>query len=524
MSHSRLIRTASRLRWTVDGLPFRLLGGETHNSAGSNLDHIDRVIAHARDLGVNGLIVPVSWELTEPVEGRFDLTLAEGILLRLRAAGLRWVPLWFGAIKNSNAAYAPAWVKTDLRRFPRTEIVAGRPSNMLSVFTPELVERDARALATVMARLAELDRGHGTIVALQPENEVGILGASRDHSAQAERAFASAVPPELMASLAAQADLRPEVARPWAAAGRRQAGTWAEVFGGAADEVFMSWHMGRYVGQVAAAARVAYDVPCLANAWIVQHAAELPGQYPSGGPVAGMLDVWRAAAPAIDVFACDIYLDDFAGVCADYHQRGNGLLIPEARRDERMAAKFLYAVGQHDCLGFAPFGIESVGQGASPPCDGVIALGAPIHESGPVGADLLRRSYQMLGDMLPVIDPLLGTDRAAGILQQGSESQVIVLGGYRFTINWTLAWDQLNPGCGGLIVSPRDGEFIIAGFNLKIAIAPASGSGVADFLEIDEGRYQAGQWQPGRRLNGDEAWLRLGSEPGVRRCRLYCYG
>ena len=156
-------------------------------------------------------------------------------------------------------------------------------------------------------------------------------------------------------------------AQPWQDAGRCSAGTWSEVFGQAADEIFMAWHCATFVGQVAAAGRQAYAVPTFANAWIVQHAAERPGQYPSGGPIAGMIDVWRAAAPAIDAYAWDIYLDDVAGVCADYHQSGNPLLIPEIRRDERMAVKCWYAIGQHDCQAFAPFGIESVGHGAVSP-------------------------------------------------------------------------------------------------------------------------------------------------------------
>lgn len=522
---SRFLRsTDGRLRWEVAGRPFRLLGGETHNSAGSCLAHLDGVIDHAVALGCNGLIVPLSWELVEPVEGRFDLSLAEGILERLRRRGLRWVPLWFGAIKNTNGAYAPAWVKTDLARFPRVETTPGRPSNMLSVFTPELVERDARALSVVMSRLAQLDADQGTIIALQPENEVGILGAARDHAPAAEAAFAQQVPAQLLTGLAAVPDLRREVAEPWKVAGSRCAGTWSEVFGSAADEIFMSWHLGRYVGTVAAAARAAYEVPVFANAWLVQNAQEKPGQYPSGGPVAGMMDVWRVAAPAIDALAPDIYLDDFAGACADYAQKGNPLIIPEARRDERLAAKLWYAVGQHDCLGFAPFGIESVGLSASPPCDGVIALGAPIYESGTHAAGLLRQTYRLLGDLLPVIDHLLGTPQAVGILQRSDAPQIITLGGYRFTVEWTVPFDPLHAGCGGLIVSPGAGEFILAGFNLRVAISPAEGGGTADFLALDEGDYRAGCWIPGRRLNGDEAWLRVGSVPGVRRCTLYSFG
>ena len=497
-----------------------------HNSSGSCLAYLTGALDRAQLLGVNSVIIPLSWELIEPHEGTFDWTLPDGILDLLHCRGLRWIPQWFGAIKNTNAAYAPPWVKTDGERFPRVRDARGRATNMLSVFSPELVAADATAVGHVMARLAHRDRGHGAVIAFQPENEVGVLGQSRDYSAAACAAFDQPVPPGLLALLHEDpqaADLRPEVREPWSVAGRRRSGRWPEVFGAAADEVFMAWHFARFVGQLAAAAQAEYAVPVLANAWIVQHAREPAGAYPSGGPVAGMIDVWRAAAPAIGIYACDIYLDDFASVCADYHQRGNPLLIPEARRDERMAVKCWYAIGQHDCLGFAPFGIESVGLGSAPPIDGAVALGTSAYESTVAGASLLAKTYRLLGDLLPAIEPWLGSPRAVGILQRGSASQVIDLGGYRFIVEWLLPYDPLNPGCGGLMVSPCDGEFIVAGMNLRISIHAVDGLGTADFLSLDEGDYQAGRWIPGRRLNGDEAWLRLGAEPGVRRCHLYCY-
>lgn len=32
-----------------------------------------------------------------------------------------------------------------------------------------------------------------------------------------------------------------------------------------------------------------------------------PGEYPSGGPLTHLIDIWHAAAPAIDVLGVDIY-------------------------------------------------------------------------------------------------------------------------------------------------------------------------------------------------------------------------
>ena len=41
------------------------------------------------------------------------------------------------------------------------------------------------------------------------------------------------------------------------------------------------------------------------------------------------MDIWRAGAPRIDLFAADIYSPDFVGFCAKYTQSGNPLFIPE---------------------------------------------------------------------------------------------------------------------------------------------------------------------------------------------------
>jgi hypothetical protein len=43
-----------------------------------------------------------------------------------------------------------------------------------------------------------------------------------------------------------------------------------------------------------------------------------------------MLDIWHAAAPAVDAFAPDIYVKDFKGVCADFIRPFNPLIVPES--------------------------------------------------------------------------------------------------------------------------------------------------------------------------------------------------
>ena len=62
----------------VHGQPFILLAGEVHNSNSSSLKTMEKVWEKAEALGMNALLVPVTWELVEPVEGQFDFTLVDG--------------------------------------------------------------------------------------------------------------------------------------------------------------------------------------------------------------------------------------------------------------------------------------------------------------------------------------------------------------------------------------------------------------------------------------------------------------
>jgi hypothetical protein len=120
---------------------------------------------------------------------------------------------------------------------------------------------------------------------MQVENESGVLGDSRDRSQMAEAAWARPVPADLMNYLARnRATLRPELQQVWGQNGNKPSGTWTEVFGTDewADEVFMAYYMGHFMGEVARDGKAELNIPMYANAWLgPQPGQDLPGQYPS---------------------------------------------------------------------------------------------------------------------------------------------------------------------------------------------------------------------------------------------------
>ena len=354
----------------VHDRPYVMLAGEVHNSSPSSPAYMEDVWAKAEKLSLNTILAPVTWELTEPEEGVFDFSLVDSLLAQARSYGKKLVLLWFGAWKNAQCYYAPEWVKSDMTRFRRAEMVKGQrkmiltdfhnfPYSTLSAFCPVTQEADARAFARLMAHLRETDREENTVIAVQVENETGFMGAAREHSDEADAAFARNVPQELVTFMLSHTEAMASDVRDALLSGKRE-GTWEEVFGPVAEEIFTAWYTASYVEAVAAAGKAEYPLPMAVNCWLDK--GHKPGRFPSGGPVARVMEVWKQAAPHIDVFGPDIYVPYFCDVCDSYRKLDNPLFIPEAASHAYAAARELYAVGHHHAVGYSPFGFEEMGE------------------------------------------------------------------------------------------------------------------------------------------------------------------
>jgi beta-galactosidase GanA len=519
--------TATQL--VVDGAPFLILGGETGNSSGEAA-YLRPFWPALRALKLNTVLAPVYWDLTEPGEGQFDFSQVDGLISDARAHQMRLVLLWFASWKNSVSCYAPAWVKTDTHRFPRARDQAGQDLDILSPFAAQNQQADARAFARLMRHLREFDSDRHTVIMVQVENEIGMIPEARDRSVAADGLFAQPVPPSLVAHLRRHDDqLVPELRALWLAQGRQSTGTWEQVFGRgpATDEIFMAWHFASYTQAVASAGKAEYGLPMFVNAALIRP-GYLPGQYPSGGPLPHLLDVWRAAAPAIDFLSPDIYFPNFAEWCRSYTRSGNPLFIPEAQRTGDASVNVLYAVGQHDAIGFAPFGIESM--------------------TGPAAASLVE-SYTLLAQLAPTLLAHQGRGTMAGLLPESAEQrqpQQLLLGGYVLRVTYeqqpapspaegyVVPAGAASPAAtrwpaGGLVIATGRDEFLFAGTSVTVTFAPAaSEDATIGILSVEEGKFENGQWSHLRCLSGDQTHqgrhLRL--EPGrfsVQRIRLYRY-
>jgi len=523
--HLKKQGTATQL--IVDGKPYLVLGGELSNSAATTLDSMKPIWSRLAQLNLNTVLVPAYWDLIEPREGEFDFKLVDGIIEDARQHNLRLVFLWFASWKNSMSCYAPEWVKTNQQRFPRSVAKDGHGMELLSPFCDANATADAQAFAAFMRHVKEVDGNQHTVIMVQVENEIGMIPDARDWSPEATRLYREPVPRELMAYLDDHREiLAPELRAAWEKAGFKSAGTWEKVFGAgpASEEIFMAWHFARYTNRVAAAGKAEHALPMFVNAALVRPGYP-PGRYPSAGPLPHLIDIWQAAAPQIDFLSPDIYFPNFVEWCQRYHQSGNPLFIPEAVRESRSAANIFYAVGQHDSIGLSPFAIDYVNDSQG---------------------QLLKQSYELLGELAPLILAHQGRGTMAGVVPnvpfQGTPvptKQTVDLGDYSFEVTFEQPLEPtslpgLDPGqwlSGGVIVCEGHDEFVIAGTGLVATFAPRGPNTAQEKVgisSIQEGHYADGEWQLHRWLSGDESHqgrhLRIpAGQFGTQRVKLYRY-
>ena len=493
ISHApRLERVGHAWRFIVDGKPFLIRGGEVHNSSGSSRSYMAPIWPKLKQSHLNTVLVPVTWESFEPREGEFDDNVIDWMVEDARANGLKLVVLWFASWKNGESHYAPLWVKRDRKRFPFGRSRTGT-MEILSALGEESRNADAKAFERLCKRIAEIDHDH-TVIAVQIENEVGFYGDSRDRSPAADAAFAGPVPQILLDHLAARKnDLRPELAARLARNGSRNAGTWTEVFGAdeGADEIFMAWNNARYIEYVAAAGKRQLDVPMFVNAAVGNIGRARPGQYFSGGPLAHLHDIWRAAGDALSMYAPDLYMPEFVEFFTLYNYAGNPAFMPEMKAELEGAANVVYAIGRGG-LGGSPFGIESR---------------TADFENGP-----LSKAYALIEEM----EPIIVEHQAAGSIISATVNpdhltEELVLGDYRFIVQ--LLQDRRTTAFRAergyvIIMQEEPDTFLVAGYGVQVRVTTAFPNGqMVGFGGVQEGRFVDGEWKADRWLNGDE--LRL---------------
>ncbi|RKR80971.1 beta-galactosidase GanA [Mucilaginibacter gracilis] len=488
----RLVKKGNYFQLLVDHKPYLILGGELGNSSASSKTYMKPIWAKLKKMNLNTVIVPVYWELMEPEEGKFNFTLVDYHIKAARENHLKLVLLWFGSWKNSMSCYAPRWVKTNEARFPRTKDKIGKPQEILTPFNKDNLKADKSAFVKLMQHLKKTDVQH-TVIAVQVENEIGMLPNARSYDDAANRSFQQAVPAQFMNYLQKNKEiLLPEIKAIWQRNGYKTAGNWEDIFGKGlvTDEIFTAWYFAVYVNEITSAGKAQYHLPMYLNAALNRPNVD-PGAYPSGGPLPHIMDIWKAGAPAIDILAPDFYFPNFQHWADLYTRTANPLFIPEIKFERGDDAKAFFAFGNYNCLSFSPFSIEST----------------ETPQKEPIG-----KAYHILGQLTPLIAKYAPMGTVKGFLfDKDSVTKKVKLGNYLLTIKheYALGWspgskDDTWPQTGGIIICVAPDEFYVAGTGIVVTYEPLGNSKKAGLLSVDEGHFKLSKWIPGRIMNGDQ--------------------
>jgi len=489
-----VIRTeGSAQQFILQGKPFLMFAGELGNSSSLTAAQADEILPRLAHLHFNTILMPVGWNQIEPEEGRFDFSILDHWIDIARQQNIHLVPLWFGSWKNAFSEYAPTWVLSDTKRFPREISAEGLPLEILSPLGKETVLADSRAFAALMRHIREKDGSQQTVLMVQVENEIGFIGVGgRDRSEAANRLFAAPVPAELPMYLDSHRAQQP---REFLDQFNPTGHTWKAMFGDFADETFMAWHYGLFANQVVKAGKAEYALPMYMNAQLPAP-FEHGGEYPSGGSYPLVQGMYRAAAPAVDFYAPDIYWPDFAVWVDRYRGAGNPAFVPEARLDDA-PGNALYLYGEARGFGFSPFAVDSLPVEAEQEADADPGVANVYGVLSVVTEEVLeaQRKNQIRGLVLHANSP--------------RPTQTVSLDGFLFRATLARTWParQLATQEGAMMVlSTSPNEFLVVGSGLTVTIVrdPDTDEQVAQIAGVEQVTRQNGQWVVERVLNGDQ--------------------
>ncbi len=506
----RIIAKDGRYSFLVEGNPYFILGGQVHNSSAWP-ELMPQIWSAVEQLHLNTLEVPIYWEQIESQKDKFDFSIIDTLLNQSRVHKIHLILLWFATWKNGSNHYMPEWMKRDAGIYPNIVDKNGKPVDSPSPNIIATMDADKSAFASVMRYLKKVDAQH-TVIMMQVENESGSWGSVRDYSQTSQKLFEGPVPPDLLKPELLKSLNVPVIA----------GGSWQKVFGERADEYFQAWSVARFVGQVAAVGKAEYSLPMYANAALRDPFSNpMATTYESGGPTDNVIPIWKIAAPALDLVAPDIYLsgsEKILKVIELYNRTDNVLFVPEISSGAEYA-KYLYEIIAHGGIGFSPFGIDA--NGMSVPETEITKRLAPFAQEYIVVGTMMRElaKWAFEGKIKAVVEH---EDHADQSIELGSWQANVSFGAGDRNVS---AIPNVQSNGKIMIVQLGENKFILIGTLCRITFHPSGkNSGKAwQFLKVEEGSFDNGQFKTLRILNGDETdWggPRFGATPSVLQATL----
>ncbi len=185
--------------------------------------------------------------------------------------------------------------------------------------------------------------------------------------------------------------------------------------------------------------------------------------YNSGGPVVRVLDIWKKAAPSIDLLCPDIYTpakEYYTHFCNAYARDDNPLFIPESGfRGTSGALNVIRAIADYGAIGVCCFGAESA-----------------LDENDEVNEESQETdiSFQMVRNIDPLLIKYHETRNIRSLIQKEFMAcKLIQLPNYRITAhfqpNRRMRRQNIEGSRGrGFLVQTGENEFFLTGDNVEL--------------------------------------------------------
>jgi hypothetical protein len=380
-----------------------------------------------------------------------------------RRNGLRIVLVWFATWKNGCLNYAPDFIKANPQRFRRAHQEDGTPlRNFSCPASCETLAADKRAVEAVFKHLKGVDSGRHTVILFQMENEAGILGTDRCYCSVCNRAFTE--------------------------------GGWSVREGARAKEAFTAESVARYIDGLAVAAKAIYPLPVYINCWLASKTGQAGRNYPSGGPVERVLDVYAATAKHVELIAPDIYshaLESFLAVCKGYSGKGWPLYVAEHSTGPKSRAErnVYYALGELAAIGFSPWAIDT----STSPDFFATPLVSPLDRRWSEEAYDLRDSYVPIRDAMAALAAAQNTERLRLFVQEQPEEDEARLSFE--DIVFQAVYRHPKRMARGIVVRLGKREFVVLGTGFEGRFLTAEGKGIP-LAHVERGRFEGESWRP----------------------------
>lgn len=491
-----------------------LTGLQSHNSSTGNF-MMSKTIQAIQQYGGNVLEAPVYWYAVEPSKGKFDFSSVKKLIQEARQNSLYLIILWFGTSKNGHPNYVPEYIKLNPSKYELAKGCNGAPVPSMSPHCQATLEADKLAFIELMKFIRSEDESIGTVLAVQVENETGLANTDRDYGKAANEDYKKPLPDQLK-------DIVLEDSGTCSVEN-----TWRGHFGRHAHEAFCAWYHGLFTEEITAAGKAIYPLPMITNVMVGEHGNEEAGfDYSGGAPVGRVIDIWKKAAPSIDLLCPDLYCssrDEYERICKRYSRDDNALFVPESFcHNMANALNMFRAVGKYNAIGVCCFGAESA----------LKKDGSLLESAEPVAI-----SMRSLASVAPLIIRYRGTDKIHALIQEEfMDEQYLRLENYHVLAKYfSTDSNQMNLGSTinrfdpendkifndrgrALLFETGKDEFILAGTGVHVQFIhrpdsqdedpfpklTSRASGQLNFLSVEEGHFEDETFIVDYIRNGDE--------------------